>query len=374
MKAETEAKFIEFTAQHLWKFCRPFVSRHLARRCQKCVLPESFSPLDVDGVCEVCRSHTPVRSHKPLTSRLANRIQEAARIQPESRTHDALILLSGGKDSAYLLDRVRSEFPNLRLLTLTVDNGYLSPVALHNIQHILKLCPSTHWHFRLDPKNVARVFRFAFQNLSHQTGYSIVDLLDGLMTFQTARKLAAGLKIPLILCGLNPTQFESAFGPAQLDLPVELELAGLSRISSLKMTDVIRQTGPDFWFQEGAENSPQFLLPFFEWSVSETEILEHVQTRGLIPAGRSRPLLTNNALIPLIGIAEVAQFGYSCWEVEFARMVREGKSDRHYWLNMFEMLEYSTRTGAFVSSGVRQMVTQLGLNAKAMKLPKTLWP
>ena len=71
--------------------------------------------------------------------------------------------------------------------------------------------------------------------------------------------------------------------------------------------------------------------------------------------------MTNNELIPVIGLIDVAKFGYSTFEPEFAQMIREGKTERRYWLNVFEMLEYSAKTGRFISSTVDQTLAKLGL-------------
>ena len=85
---------------------------------------------------------------------------------------------------------------------------------------------------------------------------------------------------------------------------------------------------------------------------------------GLLTKKRSRPLVTNNALIPVIAMAECARFGYCSWEVEFGRMVREGKSERQYWLNIFEMNEYATKTGNFVNKTVIETLAKLALTKK----------
>ncbi|MDX1601023.1 MAG: hypothetical protein R3191_05875, partial [Anaerolineales bacterium] len=92
-----------------------------------------------------------------------------------------------------------------------------------------------------------------------------------------------------------------------------------------------------------------------------TEILNHVEQSGLLDANRTRPLLTNNALIPVIAIAEISTFGYTSFEVEFSKMIQEGRSERRYWRNLFEMAEYSARTGRFLSDSTLETLDALGL-------------
>lgn len=375
-KSEIEAHFVEFTARYLWPLFRFFVGSQLQPRCQKCILPNSYSKLNEKGICQLCSAEPKhqtaanLQGSEKLKADLDREIRESLS-QTGAREFDALVLMSGGKDSAYMLKKLTLDYPELRLLSVIVDNGFLSPVAIENLKGILQKFPIPHWHIKLDPKAVSKVFQLAFENIQFQTGYSVVDLLDGLMTFSQARKSAAANRIPLIFCGLNPTQFESVFGPARIVFPSELEAQGVSKVSRLSFDDLQRATGSHLWFKTAPrpqEYEPKFILPFTVWNPSEIEILKAVSDWGLLKPNRSRPLLTNNALIPLIGMAEVAHFGYSCWEVEFAHMIRQGKSQRTYWLNMFQMLEYTTRTGHFLSSGIKSVVRELNLDLSKLKL------
>ena len=52
--------------------------------------------------------------------------------------YDALLLFSGGKDSVYMLKRMRDEFPALRILAFTVDNTFMSPVAQENVAYLIR--------------------------------------------------------------------------------------------------------------------------------------------------------------------------------------------------------------------------------------------
>ena len=92
-----------------------------------------------------------------------------------------------------------------------------------------------------------------------------------------------------------------------------------------------------------------------------SKIVETLDRNDLIPKSLCSPLLTNNALIPVIAMVEVAKFGFSCFEVEFSKMIRAGKVERGYWLNLYEMLEFSTKTGRFINTSVKQTLQALDL-------------
>src|SRR6185503_16246200 len=75
--------------------------------------------------------------------------------------HDALLLFSGGKDSTYMLHRVFTDYPRLRVRTLLVDNGFMSPFALANVRRVLGRFDVEHLTLHLRPSLVTKVFHFA---------------------------------------------------------------------------------------------------------------------------------------------------------------------------------------------------------------------
>lgn len=370
-----EVRTVEFTARHLWRFIRPLVGRHLSQRCRNCILPEMASPLDEEGLCRECRTY--LATHNTKTSETVRRGDETA-IDPideilkshEGRAkgqYDAILLFSGGKDSAYLLHRLVTDYPQLRILTMLVDNGFLSPFAVENADRILRRFDVDHITVRPQPSFVKKAFRYALTNLDKQTGYSIVDQFDGHITFDTAKNFAARQDIPLVICGLSRVQIENVFGPIGFEFPPEQEQAKLTTHAGIPLREVFTEEEMQHWFDGSLfpkERVPRFLFPYYVWNPDEGFILREVSRLGLIDSKQSSPLLTNNAVIPVIGMAEVARFGYSSFEVEFAHMVREGKSERGYWLNLFEMLEYSTKTGSFINKTVTDTLAQLGLTKK----------
>jgi hypothetical protein len=53
------------------------------------------------------------------------------------------------------------------------------------------------------------------------------------------------------------------------------------------------------------------------------------------------------------------QIGYSSFEPEFAKMVRRGKVDRKYWLNVFQFLEFVTLKTRIFDADVRRVFAKL---------------
>src|SRR5207248_297254 len=104
-----------------------------------------------------------------------------------------------------------------------------------------------------------------------------------------------------------------------------------------------------------------FIHPFYAWRFEEQDIRNRVLKWGLIKPGNDSPLLTNNVLIPMMIVADFFRLGYPSFEPEFACMVREGKAERLFWRNVFEMLEYSAKTGWMLETEIDRLAGSLGL-------------
>jgi hypothetical protein len=70
---------------------------------------------------------------------------------------DALIPISGGKDSTYVLYMAKQEL-GLKCLAFTYDNGYLSQHAKNNVDNACKKLGVEHIYYRLDPNLANKLY------------------------------------------------------------------------------------------------------------------------------------------------------------------------------------------------------------------------
>lgn len=107
------AKLFEFYVRNVWPLQRRVVGRRIHRRCSTCGASERMLPLDARGSCSECdarsRQGAPQqRARDPALEAELAKIFAAA--QGTGRgDHDALVMFSGGKDSSYLVRRLRDE-------------------------------------------------------------------------------------------------------------------------------------------------------------------------------------------------------------------------------------------------------------------------
>ncbi len=359
-----------------WPSTQPEVADQLSQRCSNCILSENYVSLE-NGLCSECRRGVPSKHERgerneAAESALANVLRD--RSGKGAANYDAVVLFSGGKDSAFLLHRLRSEFPELRLAALTVDNSFMSTVALANCRHILS-CMDGIDHFVVRPKQdlYVRAFRHALTHLDGQGCYAKVDRMDGDLTFDIGRNFAASLDIPLLISGLSPEQVERILGLDNFEAPVAIESQRRTHSADFALEQLYDPNELDqYWWNPDrwpADRRPRVLHPFHAWNYDEEEIPREVIRLGLIEAGQDNPLITNNDTIPVMLAVDSINLGYSSFEPEFAQLIREGRADRSMWLAIFQAIEYLVREGRFLPSCIADTLERLELTPEQIGLP-----
>lgn len=376
----SKMKYVEWYAKYIWPLHRRFVGRYLSQRCSQCIVSEKYVSLD-HGVCPMCASRddkdqcnaaSDVKGGgtEHLSEEFHNLMCEA---QGRGRQqYDVLVLLSGGKDSAFLLYHLRECYPGLRILAYTVDNGFFSEVARRNVEHIVKKMQVDHIVYRPSLSLFRKGFHYAINHLGSHGCSEVVDRLDGDLLHDLARHMAAQKEIPFLLSGVSWAQVEQIFQVEHYEMPRDRELSERTHTGPICIADVFDVEERKNWWQPNAYGSDQvarFLFPFYAWRYDEEYIKQFVMEHGLINKNDISPLVTNNDLIPVMGLIDIAKIGYSSFEIEFAQMVREGRADRRLWLNIFEINEYAGKTGWMLGPEVKETLKRLQIDSVEMGLP-----
>ncbi len=365
------ARMFEFFVQRVWPLQRRFVGSRIQKRCTQCGASVKMLPLDARGICSECDRHNaqgkpPKRERDPALEAELGRVLSAAQ-GTGGGAYDALVMFSGGKDSTYMVRRMQTEHPRLRILTCTVDNGFMSPVAKSNLDEVLPRLNVDHVFLRPRREFYVKLFRYTLMHLNAEGSYGTVDFSDGEFMLDSARNLAAEKRIPLILCGYSRYQVENGLGLHHFESPRERERQPRTETAGLKLADMFDAEEQALWWRgqtDPAVDVPRLLFPLYAWDLEEEEIKRKVVEWKLIQDRNQSPIVTNHRLIPLLGVVDVHKFGYSSFEKEFCRMIREGKADRVQWQHTFEFLEYTSRTGLFVKPLVLDLLKELDLTTE----------
>jgi len=170
--------------------------------CKKCLLNSNYPDLSFnsEGICSLCEDsniHTPYGEEK-----LINLFKTYKNNKSE---YDALVPISGGKDSTYILHLAVNVY-KLKVITMTYDNGLLSDLAKKNIETCTKKLNVKHIYCKPDFDLQKKVFK----NILLQSG-DICGACD-IATKANIIKVAREYKVPMILYGTSPLE-EDSFVP-----------------------------------------------------------------------------------------------------------------------------------------------------------------
>lgn len=102
------------------------------KRCAKCIMPASHPdyPLDEENICSGCNTYQPCRRELLGEDKLLAVLRHGKNIG----VYDALVPLSGGKDSTYILYYAVRKL-GLRVMALSYDSCFQVPIAAANIRN-----------------------------------------------------------------------------------------------------------------------------------------------------------------------------------------------------------------------------------------------
>lgn len=371
-----KGKIIDFHANYLWPFHRLFVSKHISKRCIGCMVSEKYTQLNGAGRCVKCENPKQEidialsRGHKEQEiDGILNTFQNKG-----ERLYDALVMFSGGKDSAYLLHLLQVKFPSLRLLAVTIDNGYMSPVALDNAVHIVEKLDVDHIILKPKPSLFNTAFKYACTHLQPKKGcLEIVDKMDAELGFSLCKIYAASNHIPIIINGLSYAQVENIFGVTSYEVPREQIEKKVTSIIGKSLDAIFSSEELAYWWNPdkyGKEYLPRIFNPFCVWDYDEEFIKGEVVKLGLISKSNQSPLVTNSSIIPMMVVIDFLHLGYASFEPEFAELIREGKASRKYWKNVFEIIEYSSKTGWMLDKEIDKILSRLELTRQSIGLER----
>jgi tRNA(Ile)-lysidine synthase TilS/MesJ len=128
-------------------------------------------------------------------------IFESAKKNEKSK-YDALVPISGGKDSTYILHLAVNVY-KLNILTMTYDNGLFSQIALDNIDRALKKTRVDHVFRKPDKEILLKIYRTMLLESGDICG--ACDIGTKVNIF----KVAEDYSIPIILYGTSPLEEDS---------------------------------------------------------------------------------------------------------------------------------------------------------------------
>ena len=301
--------------------------------CTQCGLPSNYPNTDFDehGVCHLCNSFESYSNkvgsyfkdeaelHRILSSGVGN-----------NSSYDCLALLSGGKDSTYVLAKLVNM--GLRVLAFTLDNGYISDQAKENINRIVTKLGVDHVYGETPHMN--KIFVDSLKR--HQ------NVCNGCfkVIYTLSTQLALEKKIPFIVTGLSRGQFfetrlseELFWERASQTKSIDETILEARKLYHLEDDAVRRHMDVRMFESDETFEKVQF-VDFYRYNDAPlSEILRYLKEK----VGWVRPTDTGrstNCLINQLGIyVHKKEKGYSnyafpySWDVRLGHKTREESLD-----------------------------------------------
>lgn len=320
------------------------------RMCSRCVLPDTYRNITFDrqGVCNYCRTYDEVRARLTDWDRLGRlRDERIARVRGK-QTYDALIGISGGKDSSWIALQL-SRRHGLNVLGFTFDNGFLTDYARDNIRRVADRLGIDHFFHETDwglhkqfYASAVRWFgtpcfgcSYSSYAFSYKLGFErgIPLVVHGRSRPQMFRELLAGSPdpfLPMVRLNINPYHRES-------NLRASLEA---KRRMETFLDMAIRERGMrERFYQEffppvdrimGAETLPEFIGYFLYQPYDERALMDELESE----IGWQRPDEADLLTHPDCAIHDAAAYihkqvnRYPLLSFELSVMIREGQMSR----------------------------------------------
>ncbi len=296
--------------------------------CVACGLPSNYPAADIDenGVCHLCNAF---KGYKDQAQRYFKTENELRSILVSQRgknpNYDCISLLSGGKDSTYILAQLIQM--GLKVLAFTLDNGYISDQAKGNIDRIVKKLNVDHVYGKTEHMN--KIFVDSLQR--HQ------NVCNGCFKtiYTISTQIALEKKIPFIVTGLSRGQFFETRLTEELfwDENAEVDKIDNTILEARKLyhqeEDAVKSLLDVSAFEKNSTFDQVQFIDFYRYSdVSLEEMLKFLEEKveWVRPTDTGR---STNCLINQVGIyVHKKKKGYSNYSFPYSWDVRLGHKTR----------------------------------------------
>jgi hypothetical protein len=346
------------------------------QRCKQCLLPAAVPGSDIDraGVCGLCRQALPspesqAAAESQRQERKAELERTLAALRGQGRPYDALVCLSGGKDSLYLLHRLRVDY-GLNVLAFTTDVN-IPEVAWRSIRRTIAKLEVDHLVYRPPDAFYRKLFRYLLMHQEvrgavYTVSYVYAPLFEG-----DALQVAMEKRIPLVAAGYSPGQPEPERMVYEFSRRLVAETdwtpPGLREAGIFTEAELARFWNPRRY--PAGTDFPRYVAPYHAWEYDQDQVIREVVRLGLVDkASHASPVVSNYPINWLLMYSDLRSFGYNPYAPEFSTLIRSGKANHAYWRVMAPLVDLMIRRRLFLGRNVTSHLRWLGLTAEDLKI------
>lgn len=297
--------------------------------CSKCGLPSNYPDVLIDDnhVCEVCTAFESYKDRAGDYFRPESELISLFNKHKSTNTgkYDCLMLLSGGKDSSYVLYQLVKEY-GLKVLVFSLDNGFISEGAKQNMLRITSSLGVDIIFGATDAMNEIFVDSLKeFSNVCNGCFKTIYTLSMNLAKEKGIKYIVTGLsRGQLFETRLNDLYCANIFNPKEID-----ELVLQTRIEYHQKKDKVAEKLDVRIFEDSSVFREIEYIDFFRYSDVSLEKMyayldEHAPWVRPSDTGRSTNCLINDAGIYI----HKKERGYHNYALPYSWDVRMGHKRR----------------------------------------------
>jgi hypothetical protein len=345
----------------------------MSHHCQKCLIPDTVPhvSLDKNDVCNLCHEQALIdlSSSEQLRARRVADLETSLADCRGKAEYDAVVNLSGGKDSCLLLYKLKHEY-GLNVLAFTT-NMNIPDCAWKNIHRTVEKLGIHHITYTPPKEFYRKLFRFLLQHQEERGAVRTVCYVCAPLYEGYSLQLATEKGIPLVLAGYSPGQ------PDPDRMTYEFSRALLCETDwtppEIRESELFsREELALFWNPLGypaGTKFPRYLAPFHAWPYSQSEAMKLVVELGLIANSRNAsPIHSNCPVNWLLMYSDLQNLGFNPYAPEFSQLIREGKANRLYWRIMGPIVNFIIQRKILMGRNVTKSLDWLGLTTSDLRI------
>lgn len=301
--------------------------------CSNCVLHSRVPNVTIDdqGLCSDCTSGiTTERARSKMSAYFTKKMWSIVdEVKQKKWIYDAIVLVSGGKDSAFLLNYVKNVL-GLRPLAYSCVHPVVNKHAAENMEKIASKLGIELLKFHPDEEVFKKIMHHALIS-SHEYGMdeNAGCSACGFVTANTSLMVAIRMNIPLVFTGLDVDQSETPF---LFDRNMIRERFQNNNVMNSAVYEIAKQAlGKEYeksiyqydWDDISAHQFPALIAPLTFVDYDFRENYKLFEKLGL-DANSFNTVLTNCDLVPFLSYISLRNYDCLTYIRHYANEIRKG--------------------------------------------------
>ena len=278
--------------------------------CKKCILKKDHPGIsvDVNGICNLCNFEIPREIFANYSYIEENYKDFIESLPKKDGGYDCLLMLSGGKDSIHMLDKLVSENTR-KILSFTYYHPYEAKAAMNNIERVLELMNVDHITFANHTK-YRKLMGYVFNNvIGEKPGKYLDEKIPCVVCSHymviSACLLSYKMKIPYVLYCADPIQMVTLGSNLKRVIKTFIDRIGKELVNDIFGNQL------DMMLQNGQNELPKIVYPYISMrdTYNPKEIILGLEQKGLYDSKR---IETHCSLYALLNY-----YSYKHWDCNY---------------------------------------------------------